>query len=105
MELREYYRAIRAMEESIQQPWVITVSFTTGDGGRAGVMTEVSRATAAKMIVESRARLASDDEASEYRESIRESRQRIEQEEAKKRVQVTLISEGDLRRLRESAEK
>jgi hypothetical protein len=40
------------MEKSIEAPFVIVVSRKTRNGGRRGVKTEVSRAVAARMIVD-----------------------------------------------------
>lgn len=65
MDLRAYYKKIREVEAGIASTFVVTVSLETSDGGKAGVLTEVPRITAAKQIVEGRAQLASE-EASEY---------------------------------------
>ena len=58
MDLRNYFLKIREVESQIGEPYTIVVSVETGDGGRAGTPTEVSRALAAKMIVDGSARLA-----------------------------------------------
>ena len=58
MDLRNYFQKLREVESQIGDPYTIVVSVETGDGGRAGTTTEVTRALAAKMIVDGSARLA-----------------------------------------------
>jgi hypothetical protein len=62
MDLRGYYEKIRDMESKIVEMFTVIVSLETPDGGKAGTTTEVSRALAAKMIVEGLARLATAEE-------------------------------------------
>ena len=57
MNLKDYYREIDAVLATIESSFVLVVSLPTPNGGRAGVVSEVNRATAAKMIVEKSARL------------------------------------------------
>ncbi len=57
MELREYWKKIRKVEEKIAEPFVTVVSRKTRDGGRAGRRIEVAREVAAKLIVDGRADL------------------------------------------------
>ena len=66
MDLRAYYQKIREIEARIEEAFAIVVSLETGDGGKAGIATEVSRAIAAKMVVEGIVRMASPQEASEF---------------------------------------
>ncbi len=66
MNLREFYANIRNVLATIEEPFVVLVSKSTGDGGKEGVMNLVKRETAARMIVEGRARLASEDEVAAY---------------------------------------
>lgn len=101
MDLRNYYQQLRQTEAGIAEEFVIVVSNATADGGKAGVRTEVVRAVAARLIVEGRARLATAEESESYRTHLREIRQRAEQEAAAARVQVTVISDSELRGLRE----
>lgn len=67
MDLRIYYRKIREVESGLPGEFVVLVSQETADGGKAGVMTEVPRYSAAKLIVENRARLATEAEARAFR--------------------------------------
>ena len=69
MDLRIFYQKMRKLEQEIVGAHVIVVSLETPDGGKPGVKTEVTRANAALLIVEGRARLADKAEAAEYRET------------------------------------
>jgi hypothetical protein len=99
MDLKAYYQKMRQIEASLGEAHVVVVSQETPDGGRAGVRTEVPRLVAAKMIVEGRARLATAEEASEYREQTAAAKQAAEQAASANRMQITVISEADLRAL------
>ncbi len=79
----------------------MVISKATPDGGKAGVRTEVSRGTAAKLVVEGKARLASKEEGEAYRASLLEAKQKSDQEFAAARLQLTVISDSELRGLRE----
>jgi hypothetical protein len=100
MDLRQYYAKIRQTEEKLDSEFVLVVSQETSDGGRAGVMSEAPRALAAKMIVEGRARAANEDEKREYEQQAARLRRLAEQAAAAKRVQVTVLTESELRAIR-----
>jgi hypothetical protein len=72
MDLRGYYQKIREIEAKIAEAFAVIVSLESSDGGKAGTQTEVSRALAAKMIVEGLARLATPEEKRAF-ESQREA--------------------------------
>ncbi len=93
MELKVYYQKLRQVEGSIAEPYVVVSSLETPDGGRAGVLTEVPRGLAARLIVEGGARLASSEEAVTFREQIAEAKRLAEQSAAASRIQVTVVSE------------
>jgi len=67
MDLRQYYRQIREIEAQIKDEFPVIVSEATEDGGRAHVLTEVSRAVAARLIAEGKARLAGEGETAAFR--------------------------------------
>lgn len=71
METRGYFQKIRSVEESLPGDHVVVASLATADGGREGILLELTRTLAAKMIVDRKARLASVEEATIHRESIR----------------------------------
>ena len=66
MNLRDFYANVRNTIATIDDPFVVLVSKITPDGGKAGVMTLAKRETAARLIVEDRARLATEDETAIY---------------------------------------
>ncbi|MEO7142218.1 MAG: hypothetical protein ABI165_01805 [Bryobacteraceae bacterium] len=100
MDLRMFYQKMRRIEAEITDHDVVVISRETADGGRAGVATEVPRGVAAKLIVEDRARLASPEEAAEYRAAVVERARKAEQLANANKLQVTLISEPELRALK-----
>ena len=100
MDLRIFYQKVREAEREIPGDPTVVVSFDTSDGGKAGVVSEVPRHIAARMIVEGKARIALDPETLEYRQQVDEARRRIEEDASARRVQVTVISESELRSIR-----
>jgi len=104
MDLQVYYKKIRALEESLKDPSVVVVSLETPDGGRAGVRTEVSRRTAARMVVEGGARLAAPEETRAFLEQKAEAKRQADQLAAAARMQLTVISPSDLKKLRAGAQ-
>ncbi len=101
MDLRRFYQELRATEEKIADEHVIVISKETADGGKAGVRTEVTRATAARLLVENRARLATPEEVDAYRALLVQEKQAIEAALAAARLQLNVISDADLRSLRD----
>jgi DNA invertase Pin-like site-specific DNA recombinase len=72
MEVKGYFVKIRAMEESLSGDFVVVASLATPDGGRGGRLLELTRALAAKMIVDKRARLATAEEEAAFRQKLHE---------------------------------
>jgi hypothetical protein len=103
MDLQVYFKKIRAMEESLPDPAAVLVSLETPDGGKAGVRTEVPRRTAARMMVEGTARLATGEEAREFHEQKSEAKRQADQLAAAGRMQFTVISPNELRKLKGGA--
>lgn len=101
MDIQAYFQKKRQIESSIETPYALVVSLETGDGGKAGQLTEVSRSNAAQLIVEGRARLASETELEEYAQAIARARQMAEEVHASK-VQVAVLSEPEMRALKSS---
>src|SRR5579859_7201826 len=71
VDLRVYFHKIRTIEATIPGDHAVVVSLETADGGREGRMNEVNRETAAKLVVQGKSRLATDEEAAEYRAGVR----------------------------------
>jgi hypothetical protein len=105
MDLRLYYAKMREIESSITDEFPVVVSKDTGDGGKAGTFTEVTRKLAAKMIVDGQAQLATPEESAAYRESLAETRRRMEQAAAAERLQISVLSRRELEQLKADARK
>ena len=91
MDLRAYYRKLRQAEAELTGDEFVMVSLATPEGGKAGVRTEVPRAVAARLLVEGVAQLASEEDAKAYREAVREAKEKHDEEEAARQVQVMVI--------------
>lgn len=100
MDLQIYYRKIRDIEDSLPDQSVTLVSLETPDGGRAGLCTEAPRRIAAKMLVEGAARLATAEEARNFQEQNLEAKRQADQISAAARLQFTVVSPSELRKLR-----
>jgi hypothetical protein len=87
---------MREIESTINEPFPVVVSLETPDGGKAGMLTEVSRFNAAKMIIEGRALLANDSQKQTYREQQAMLRSAAEKADLAKRVQVAILADSDL---------
>jgi coenzyme F420-reducing hydrogenase alpha subunit len=96
MDLKQYFRKIRQVEAGLSETFPLVVSLETPDGGKPGLVSEISREQAAKMIVEGRALLASEEEKELYREQQARAKDAAEKAELAKRVQVAIISDRDL---------
>ena len=101
MDLRASYQKIREVANSIPEEHVIIVSNETPDGGKAGVLSEAPRERAARLVVDGKARLATAQESEQFRSEMAEARARAEQAAAAAKMQVTVISEHELRAMRE----
>jgi hypothetical protein len=100
MDLRLFFQKLRTIEQEIAEPHVVVVTHETPDGGRAGQKVEVSRRSAAQLILEGRAHLATAEESAEYRNGVQEALHIAQQRATAERVQVNLISDADLRALK-----
>jgi hypothetical protein len=102
MDLRAYYQKIREIEARIEDAFAIVVSLETGDGGKGGIATEVSRATAAKMVVEGIVRMASAEEGAEFLTQKAEAVRVAVQEAAAGQVQLSVVSTSELNQLKDA---
>ncbi len=100
MDMRIYYTKIHNIEQSLPDDWTIVISLETTEGGKPGVVSEVTRRTAAKLIVDGRARAATEDEAKAFRESLIEAKRVKDEAAAASRIQVTLVPTADLQALK-----
>jgi hypothetical protein len=93
VDLRQYFRKIREAEASLTDEYPIVSSLETSDGGKAGIVSEVPRSIAARMIVEGRAVIATEAERELYRQEQLDGKARAEKAELAKRVQVAFIAD------------
>ena len=95
MDLKKYFRKIHEIEATIDEAQTLVSSLETSDGGKAGIISEVSRSVAAKMIVEGSAALASKAEREQYLEQQAAARSAVKQAELAKRLHVTIVSDPE----------
>ncbi|MCE5306201.1 MAG: hypothetical protein LLG20_01020 [Acidobacteriales bacterium] len=100
MDLKIYYQKLRETERQIKETHPVVVSKATPDGGKEGVMTEVARHVAAGMIADGKARLATTEEAAEFRSSVAAARKAAEQAAAAGRVALSVLPAAELQMLR-----
>ena len=101
MDLRDFFKRVREVEAAITDDYPILVSYSTPDGGKAGMVTETPRSVAAMLIAEARARLATPEEAAGHQESIRVAVQQVEKAALADKIQVALVTDADLDGLRQ----
>ena len=100
MDLKLYYQKIRDMESKITEAFPVVVSNETGDGGKPGVLTEVTPGIAARMLVEGTAHLATAEEATAFRAVQAEAKRAADQAAAAAKVQFTVLSTTELNKLK-----
>ncbi len=102
MNLKTYYQKIREITETLVEDYIVVKSIATEAGGLAGRLTEVGKATAARMLADGVAEAASAKEASAMRAAAEEARRKEEERRRAAHVQFTVVSESDLRALARS---
>jgi hypothetical protein len=103
MDLVVYYNKIREQEKRIEEEFPIVVSNETGDGGKAGNLTEVPKAVAARMIVQGLARLAGAADAEEFRAVQHAAARHVEAMTAAARMQLSVMPTAQLDLLKSAA--
>jgi hypothetical protein len=61
-DMKAYFQKIKAIEELIPEPYTVVASVATSDGGKEGLLTEVTRHQAAILVADGKARLANEEE-------------------------------------------
>lgn len=102
MDLKEYYGKIRAKMDELSGGYIVVVSKSTPDGGRAGVLTEVERFVAAKMVVDGRAEIATPEQTAEYYKALREAHEEVKAEEERGKAVVDLFSKAGFEALKKT---
>lgn len=105
MDLKAYYKKIRAMERSLPTPSVFIASLGTPDGGTAGVVTEVPAAIGARMMVDGIARVATDEEIARFQKQNEAGRQAAEQIAAASKLQLVVVPASTANSLKVSGER
>jgi hypothetical protein len=105
MDLRAYYQKIRDVEAAIPGQYAVVVSRDTGDGGKSGVLVEVTRQVAAKMSVEGSAQLATPAQATAFLQHQAAAQKAAAAAAAATRVEVTMVSSDDLKKLTDDVSK
>jgi prolyl-tRNA synthetase len=100
MDLTAYYQKIRATQASIADAYPVVVSLATADGGKEGVLTEVTREIAAKMIVEGEVELATSAETAAFRASSAAAKKATDQAAAASKVQFSVLTTAELNKLK-----
>jgi len=101
MDLRLYYQKIREASSKIADAFPVVVSKETADGGKDGILNEVTRAIAAKMLVEGLARLASAEESAAFRQEQAAAKRLAEQVATAAKVQFAVLTTDEMQTLRE----
>jgi len=104
MDLRVYYQKIRDAEAKITEEFPIVVSIDSADGGKEGVKTEVTRQTAAKLLVEGIARLASPEQVAEFRAAVTEAKRMADRVAEAAKLRLTILSTTEMENLRGAAQ-
>lgn len=105
MDIRVYFQKVREIERNIQTPYVVVVSLETPEGGKPGRTTEVTRESAAKLIVEGKVRLAGADEQTAFYKKAAEALTAAEEERMAGKIQLTVVSEPAVRPAKPRSEK
>jgi len=75
---------------------VVVASLETPDGGREGRFAEVAREVAAKLVVQGKVRLATDDETAQFKEAGRAAKRAVDEQLLRDRLQLSLLQKGDV---------
>ena len=105
MDVKTYYQKIRETEATIPTPYAVVSSLATDDGGKKGVLVEVPRHLAAKMIVEGSAEIAMPEAASAFLRSQEAASRAAQQAATAAKVEVTMVSSDELKKLTDDMKK
>lgn len=91
MDLRQYYKKLHELEASIPEAHVLVVSLDSGDGGKEGVMTEVSRRNACQLILDGRAKRAEPKQDEDFRLNEMLKRDEFQRSKTASRIQFQMV--------------
>jgi len=102
MNLKSYYQRIRDVEYTLTTPFAVVVSHETPDGGKDGLLTEVSSQLAARMIADGRAHLANDEAVRDFQQKKAEAKRAADEEAIASKMQVTIVPSAELKKTNRS---
>jgi hypothetical protein len=105
MDVKTYYQRIRDMEATIATPYTVVISQSTDDGGKKGVLTEVSRHLAAKMVVEGSATFTPADQVAAFQQAKESAYKAAQEAAASSKLEVTMVSSDELKKLTDDMKK
>ena len=105
MDVKTYYQRIRDTEAAIPTQYAVVVSRPTDDGGKPGVLVEVPRYLAAKMMVEGSAQLAPAEQSAAFRLSQELAMRAAQEAAAASKFEVSMVPSDELKRLNEDVRK
>ncbi len=91
MDLRQYYKKLHELEDSMTDTHVLVVSEETDDGGKPGVISEVSRRNACKLMLEGRAKLADAKQKQDFRTEEWFHREQFQTAKTASRLQFQMV--------------
>ena len=100
MDLRVYFQKVKQIEENIEGAYAVIVSHETSDGGLPGMFTEVHKASAAKLVVEGKARMATIDETNAFQQAKVLAKDESDQAAQAGRVQLNLVSDSEMKAIK-----
>jgi hypothetical protein len=105
MDVKTYYQKIRETEAAIPTQYTVVSSLATDDGGKKGVLVEVPRRLAAKMIVEGSAQIAAADIATAFLQSQEAACKAAQEAATASKLEVTMVSSDELKKLADDMKK
>lgn len=93
MDLHKYFAALRQKEAEIEGRDIYVSSLATADGGKEGIITQVPKRLGCQLIVEGKARLATEAEVEEHARAQAERRAAIESAAYAQRIQVQVVAD------------
>jgi hypothetical protein len=89
MDMKDFYQRMKELEKSIPGAYVVIVSLATPDGGREGQETEVPKSVAARLVLDKKARLATEEETEAFEVRKQEEREKAEAASREERLPVS----------------
>jgi hypothetical protein len=105
MDVRTYYQKIRDTEATIPTPYTVVISLQTDDGGKKGVLVEVPRHLAAKMVVEGSAEVALPAQVTAFQQAQEAAYKAAQDAATAAKLEVTMVSSDELKKLTDDMKK